>query len=213
MRKSIVLFFIVAAIMASSTRSNALVFYPMADSFTSSGYPAVNFNYHSGDLDAELWTGNFLDGSAARSYFKFNLTGLYNVDSAALYLYNGVNSGTRSSFDPAGVEVYSASALWSERTITWNNQPALEILGAGAVVGSAVGWYSWNITSLAQAKANGILSLGLSSSGAGHVYYGRESESLYMPYLVTTVPEPATIATFGSFCLIFLPFIRRRPML
>lgn len=189
--------------------------YPNADIPTSSSHPDTNFNYYSENLDVELWTGNFSDGSGTRTYLRFNLEGLFYIGSATLYMYNGLNSGGRSSFAPASVEVYTISSelpKWSERAITWNNQPGLTgAAWATETVGTAVGWYTWNVTSLAQAKANGYLSLGLTSTGAGHVYYGRESESDYMPFLVTSsVPEPATIISFSSFILIFLPGIRRK---
>jgi len=215
MGKNFLILFALAAILISPRQLHAVVLYPLSDATTSSGSPDTNFNNYSGDLDAELWTGNFSDGSNTRTYLKFNLTGLSNMHGATLYLYNGLGSGGRSSFDPASVGVYPAiSSDWGERSITWSNQPALGPLAATSNVGTATGWYAWNITSLAQASySGGVMSLALTSTEAGHIYYAREDSYGYMPYVDASMPEPATIITFGSFGLIFLPFIKRRPML
>lgn len=197
-----------------SGQSFAVLLYTTADAPVYTGYPSTNFdNYYNSyysDLDRELWTGNFWGPWNTRSYLKFNLSGVPNVQSATLWVYNGVGSGKGSSYDPATVVAFSTSTSWTENGITWNNQPALQGTGVSTTVGNATGWYSWDVTSFAKPASGGDLSIALTSSGAGHVYYSRETCSGYDPYLEVVVPEPATILTFGSFVLIFLPLARRR---
>lgn len=198
-------------------QSFAVLLYTTADAPVYTGYPSTNFDnyYHSyySDLDRELWTGNFWGPWNTRSYLKFNLSGIPNVQSAVLWVYNGVGSGQGSSYAPATVVAFSTSTCWTENGITWNNQPALQGTGVSTTVGNAAGWYSWDVTSFANSASDGDLSIALTSTGAGHVYYASETSSGYDPYLEVVVPEPATIITFGSFGLIFLPFIKRRLML
>ncbi len=212
MGKTVLIFFVFAMSLISSQQSHAVVLYPMDDAPISAGAPSTNFNNYTVDLESELWTG-LVDGSSTQTYLKFNLSGIGYIGEAMLYLYNGLDSGTRSSFDSANVDAYSVASSWKERSITWDTKPFVTTSdSSNALVGTAVGWYAWNITSLAQASGNGVLSLGLTSDGAGHVYYGREASSDYMPYISIngTVPEPATIISFSSFILVFLPGIRRK---
>jgi len=180
--------------------SCAVVLYPMADSPTLSSEPGTNFNGYSSYLDAELWSGVFTGGTESRSFLKFNLAGLPAVNSAVLWLYNGVDYGPGSGWQAADVGAYSASSAWTEGTLAWGNQPAPDAFGSTTNVGSAAGWYSWDVTSLIQPQAGLSASIALVSSGDAHIFYARETETGYMPYLDVdcTVPEPATLVLFGA---------------
>jgi hypothetical protein len=184
--------------------SCAVVLYPMADSPTLSAEPDTNFNGCGGSLDAELWTGIFGGTVDSRGYLKFNLTGLPAVNSATLWLYNGVGCA-----QAADISAYSTGTAWSEGTLTWNNQPAPDAFGTAVNVGSAMGWYSWDVTSLIRPQAGSRASIALVSSGEAHIFHARETETGYMPYLDVdcTVPEPATLALFCA--LLPLVMLRR----
>jgi len=175
--------------------SCAVVLYPMADSPTLGTAPDTNFNGYSVYLDAELWSGVFSGGAESRSFLKFNLAGLPAVNSATLLLYNGVEGA-----QAADIGAYSTGTSWTEGMLTWNNQPALDAFGSVVNVGSAAGWYSWDVTALIQPQAGLGASIALVSAGAAHTFYARETETDYMPYLDVdcTVPEPATLALFGA---------------
>lgn len=176
--------------------SCAVVLYPMADSPTLSTEPGTNFNGYSVYLDSELWSGVFSGGAESRSYLKFNLAGLPAVNSATLWLYNGVDGA-----QAADISAYSTGTSWTEGALTWDNQPAIDAFGSVMNVGSAAGWYSWDVTSLIQPHAGLGASIALVSSGSAHTFYARETETGYMPYLDVdcTVPEPATLVLFGAF--------------
>lgn len=209
MKKFLLITLIIVGAIACATQSQAVILYAIADAPTYTGYPNTNFDnyYHSyySDLDRELWTGNFWGCWNTRTYLRFDLSGTSTVVSAMLRLYNGVGPGGKgSSYAPASVSAYSTSINWAEQGITWNNQPALCTLGDTITVGSGVGWYSWNVTSIAQPSAGGTLSVALASNGAGHVYYARETLSGFDPYLEVVVPEPSTIISFSSFILLLL---------
>lgn len=217
MKKWLLIVVLIAGAIACASQSQATILYTIADAPTYTGYPNTNFDnyYHSyySDLDRELWTGHFWGSWNTRSYLKFDLSGIPAVGSATLRLYNGVGPGGKgSSYAPAHVKAYSTSANWTEKGITWHNQAALGKFGSMTIVGSEVGWYSWDVTSLAQLSAGGDLSITLVSNGPGHVYYASETSTGLDPYLEVVVPEPPTIITFGSFILLFfeLAALRKR---
>ncbi len=214
MKKCLLTALLSLIVLLSSGQSFAALLYTTADAAVYTGYPSTNFDnyYHPyySDLDRELWTGNFWGPWNTRSYLKFNLSSIPNVQSAVLWVYNGVSCGKGSSYVPATVVAFSTSTCWTENGITWNNQPALQGAGVSTTVGNAAGWYSWDITSLAKTAAGRNLSIALASDGAGHVYYASETCSGYDPYMEVVIPESANMITFGSFIFVFLPFIIKR---
>ncbi|MFH0772677.1 MAG: DNRLRE domain-containing protein [Candidatus Omnitrophota bacterium] len=178
----------------------AIIVYTVADAPTYTGYANTNFdNYYNAyysDLDRELWTGNFWGSWNTRAYLKFVLSGLRKIYSAKLWVYNGVSSGKGSDYAPAVVSAFSTSAIWTEKGISWNNQPVLEKLADEKIVGNGVGWNWWDVTSLAQFSAGKDLSIALVSEGSGHVYYASETASGYNPYLEVIIAEPPTLMLF-----------------
>ena len=47
------------------------------------------------------------------------------------------------------------AAPWSEMGVTWNNQPATGDRYADAAVGTGTGWFTWDVTAIAQAWQTG----------------------------------------------------------
>ncbi|MBN2097942.1 MAG: PEP-CTERM sorting domain-containing protein [Candidatus Omnitrophica bacterium] len=212
MRKKILLILAFSALLFYSTQCYALNFFAVEDvpTYDACFWRNVNFNNFSDDLDSELWTGNFWGNNDTRSYLKFDIAQTSNVQSAMLWLYSGVESGWGSSYQPAEVFVYSTPTYWDETTTTWQNQPPVGTLGGHTTVGSTAGWYYWDVTSLVQSAGENILSFALASDGPGHVFYARETQSGFAPYLqISVIPEPVSSVLFllGGVSLITL---RRR---
>ena len=207
MKKIFVVMFVAALTMAVAGTAFAKVLSgsvlsPIADSPVDSGWSDTNFNGYGlatdpqyATLDAELWTGSFYGGDqTTRSYLKFNLAPYSSsqIQSATLWLYKGSNYG-----GAADVASYGTLNNWTENGITWNNAPVLGAPGGTKNVGAETGWYSWDVTSLANAAKGGEFSLALASAGIGQVYYQRETGTGNAPYLsVTAVPEPVSTVLF-----------------
>ncbi|MCS7131349.1 MAG: DNRLRE domain-containing protein, partial [Hadesarchaea archaeon] len=92
-----------------------------------------------------------------RIFLKFDLSqGVpagYVIEEARLYLWCWSIFGARGK----NVQVYGVGDdSWSERTITWGNQPMLapENLLDTVAVTKENEWYCWNITSFVQAQRN-----------------------------------------------------------
>ena len=188
---------------------------PIADAptYSGAGFADTNFNAFSRGLDSELWTGVYSAGAYAdlgmggpnditRSYLKFDLSSYSAIQSASLWLYRGGNYNGQSD-----VTAYGTSNNWTEKGITWNTQPDLGTPGGttniGGPLGTTLGWYSWDVSSLANAAAGGDFSLALASSltGVGQVYYQSETGTGNGPYLsvtagATAVPEPVSTVLF-----------------
>ncbi len=187
---------------------------PIADAptYSGSGSADTNFNAFGKGLDSELWTGNYSAGATpaigmngpadTRSYLKFDLSSYSAIQSASLWLYRGGNYNGQSD-----VTAYGTSNNWTEKGITWNTQPDLGTPGGttniGGPLGTTLGWYSWDVSSLANAAAGGDFSLALASSltGVGQVYYQSETGTGNGPYLsvtagATAVPEPVSTVLF-----------------
>jgi len=190
-------------VLSCSGQAVAVIVNPTADAATNSVRLTQNFG-----TSTELWIGVFWEGGQhSRSYLKFDLSGIPGVTSATLWLYNGVNAENTgqwtegaSTWNPADVSSHSTDSSWTEGGITWDNQPDLGTAGGSTTVNNALGWYSWDVTSLAQASSGENLSLALASSGAGHIYYANDSDFAdFRPYLdVSPIPEPATMMLIGS---------------
>ncbi len=187
----------------AGTAAADIILSPYADVPTYSGAASANFNFdvYPSSSTAQLWTGtwNYSGNPDTNSYLIFNLPSLPGIQSAKLWLYNSV-----AGYSAANVSAYSTSAdykgtsnIWTENGLTWNNAPGVGTLASTTTVGSSTGWYSWDVTSLAQSAVDGKLYLELTSDGASHVYEARENTGGYTPYLsVTAVPEPVSMTLF-----------------
>jgi hypothetical protein len=125
-----------------------------------------------------------VDGSpAARTYFKFSVTGVTGktVVSAKLRLY---------AVDPsdAGGRLHRVtSTTWSEGGIRWYNAPAWNSAVVGSIGAVVVDtWYEIDVKS--QITANGTISFALESSSTnGADYRAREAGASTAPQLVIVV--------------------------
>ena len=187
----------------AGTASADIILSPYADvqTYSAGDYTDFNFDVYPSSSTAELWTGNwdYSGKLVSNSYLIFNLPSTPGVQSATLWLYNSV-----AGYSAANVSAYSTSAdykgtsdIWKENGLTWNNAPGVGTLATTTTVGSSTGWYSWDVTSLAQSAVGGKLYLELTSDGTSHVYEARENTGGYTPYLsVTAVPEPVSMTLF-----------------
>jgi len=161
---------------------------PTDDAYTSSFFLNTGTNY--GD-SAVLDVGK--SGTTYNSYLQFDLSS-YSVGIGSAYLYLYQNVGVFSS----DINAYSTSNLWNEDDITWNNQPPVSGTPVTVSVGSGIGWYYWDVTSLAQSAAGNSFSLALTSSDSTHMFFSSESP-IGKPYLAVagaTVPEPVSTILF-----------------
>jgi hypothetical protein len=90
---------------------------PTADAYTRDGSYATT-NFGTGDLALKTSTAA---GFTRRSYLKFNVGALADLDGAKLRLYgSNTEDGTAANASVFAV----ATDTWTETGITWNNQPA-----------------------------------------------------------------------------------------
>jgi hypothetical protein len=81
-----------------------------------------------------------------RTYLFFPVPSLgsgCSLTSASLRVYQNTAQSTRT------IAVDRATGTWQESTLNWANQPGLA--GTTATSDNAVGWHTWNVTSLVQA--------------------------------------------------------------
>ncbi len=124
------------------------------DAYVDNG--AANTNYNSKPEGNYLRLGDHWKGSICRSYFKFNLAGLYcdRINYAKTTLW----AHSRSSTIPT-VEIFPAGKNWDESTITWNNRPTTGTRNDYQAIGNTGGtydYYDFNVTQAARdAHSNG----------------------------------------------------------
>ncbi|MFA5163967.1 MAG: DNRLRE domain-containing protein [Candidatus Omnitrophota bacterium] len=163
---------------------------PTDDAYTYSRSANRDTNY--GD-SLVLDIGKIYSSNTTQSYLKFDLSSYSaGIDSAYLYLYQNVG------VLPADINAYSTSNSWNENDITWNNQPSTSGTPVTISAGSGIGWYSWDVTSLAQSAAGNSFSLALTSSNYAHMFNSNEALT-NKPYLAVTgitVPEPVSTVLF-----------------
>jgi fibronectin type 3 domain-containing protein len=122
------------------------------------------------------------DGSPQMiSYLRFNVTGAQSqISSATLRIY-----GTSKS---QGFSVYAvADPSWGEKTVTYNNRPALGALVATSPADSGAGWVGVDVSSLV--TGNGTVDLALvSDAGTQSAYSSREAASNQPVLVVQSFP-------------------------
>jgi hypothetical protein len=179
---------------------------PVADAEVASG---------SGNSNFGTTTNIFLQGTTAagtfgieRGWFKFDLSAIpagSTITSAVLQLWNWKSTGAAMP-----VEVRSSTTdTWTETGITYNNQPVLGNVLDTQTLASGVtnAWYSWDVTSFAQAQLAGdkIVSLvakPVDENQAGAPSYGFDAKEFgsNAPVLRVQVSTGATaVASLNYF--------------
>ena len=163
-----------------------------ADACVLQGYPTTNLG-----STTDMWAGydDYLDpdGQIVRSLIKFDVSSVpagASINSVTLRVYKW------NSWDYPGrsrtITAYRISSNWSESTVTWNSRPSYaEAYGSASVSHDGTGWYSFDVTNLVKAWANGtypnygVMLRGPEYSGSDSswkAFYTRETS--YDPELV-----------------------------
>jgi hypothetical protein len=119
---------------------------PTADSWTDQNAPTQN-NGTNADLKVKAKSAT----EARRTFLKFTLATIPSqcaLSTAILRLNSNTAQGTRT------LDVYRASASWTEAGVTWNNQPGLAGSPASLTI-SGTGYKEWNVLSLVQNQYSG----------------------------------------------------------
>lgn len=185
-------------------------FAPNADAYIASGRPNSNFGAATG-----LFLGyNLADGyGAERVLVRFDGVGTIPagsiINSARLRLYLG-NSNPPGDV-PMNTVLRRLASSWSESGVTWNTQPTWGGIRASTDVGSATGWYEWDITSLVEDWVQGDHpNHGVEIIGDERVqqreriFYARETPTNLYPRLVVdfsadTLPPIVTVNPLPAF--------------
>lgn len=164
-------------------------FTPTADTYVDSSAAGTNHGT-SGQLG--------VDGSPVkRTFLRFAVSGVSGtVTSARLRLHTDDVSGSNSS---AGGTVRALSdTTWSETTVTWNDQPAVDgatLATLGAVARNA--WYEVDVT--AHVTGNGAYAIAVTSSSTdGADYDSRETGATAPQLLITTGAATTTPPPSGD---------------
>jgi len=160
-------------ILAPATSTPAMVtkvFFPLADAYVKSSSPNSNFG-----SSKQLLVDN---SPIVRSYLSFRISGIGgSISNATLKVYANSNS-------TAGFKIYLTSNGWGERTINFNNAPAM-----GNLIGSMGGfrsgqWINVDITSFITGV--GDLSLGVVGINNTAINFTSLQGGANMPQLVIT---------------------------
>lgn len=204
MRKVLLLSVLLSLVIAG--QAEALTIEPFADAFVISWIPT----YNNGSNGVVISAGQTSSGTI-RSFLKFDLASSPDIGSAMLWLYNNAAPASGSST----MSIYSTTNSWTETGVNWNNQPPVSGSPINTFITTA-GWFSWDVTSLAQTANGGDFSLSLrGASGSALSFASAESSPVnHRPYLSLeappepVVPEPASLSLVSMGLAAF--FKRRR---
>ncbi|HLO29460.1 MAG TPA: alkaline phosphatase family protein [Anaerolineales bacterium] len=173
-----------AATATQSSTSGTLTFGPAADAYVTSAIPNTNYG---GSQQIR-----FDASPVVKGYLTFNVQGLSGaVSSAKLKIY-------ANSSSTAGCKAYAVpDTSWGERSITYNNAPALgnQVGSSGAFAGAV--WVTMDVTPLV--AGNGVFSLALTGINGTAVSLasretGAHSPQLIIKTLASGVPAPTQTA-------------------
>jgi len=162
-----------------TTSSTVLTFAPSDDSFAEQDTPATVYG-GSTHITAD-------NSPVKRQFVRFSVSGIGSraVQSAKLRLY---------CVDPSdkGGDFHASDATWSESTLTWDVQPAINptvVSSLGSV--SSGTWYEADVTPVV--SADGAVSLAATSTSTNGAYYSsKEGTAGLAPQLVVTLEPPDT---------------------
>ncbi len=154
---------------------------PAADTYVKSNTASVNYG-----LAATLQQ-NATSTATAVSYLRFPAP-TATVTKATLRLFSRSSGITRS-------KVFSTSATWDERTMTWANRPAT---GAQAGVTGALTAGQWTEADVTAAVRSGVRSFGMTTGATATRYFdSREAANppqLVLQYGTATSTAPTSTA-------------------
>ncbi len=183
--------FLVLVSLAFFSPAWADIYSPTDDAYVLSRNPAVTGNGGTFNIGVTAVSG------FQRTFLKFDLSSYASIESATLNLYAYTVTG---AYDVLPViSAYSTSNSWSETSVTWNNQPAYSGSPVNTTLGRNAGWYTWDVTSLADTAAGDMFSLVMLGPYTVRGFYSDESTfAAYRPYLDVTgtaasVPEPGIL--------------------
>ena len=152
-----------------SSSTGGVTFSPVADAYVTADIPNTNYG-----LSKMI---RFDSSPVVNGYLTFSVQGLSgSVVSAKLKIY--ANSSSTS-----GCKVFSVPDVsWGEKTITFNNAPALgaQVGSYGAIKSSS--WIEIDVTPLV--KGNGTFSLAISGLNATAVSLASRESGTFVPQLV-----------------------------
>ena len=133
--------------------ADALTFAPIADSLVDGSHSGKNF----GVVPVLATNASPQDGLGTNTFLKFDLSGVTSASSTRLRLF-----GTAASGAPL-VTVYAEDTnSWTERELTWDNQPTAGSRVVTVPVGRNAQYWQWDLTDLVRAQlAAGQRTLGL----------------------------------------------------
>ena len=151
--------------------STNLTFAPIADAYVTAAIPNTNYG---GSLQFRV------DGSPiVMGYLTFNIQGLNKpIATAKLRIYANSSSSV-------GVKVYGVpDVTWNERSITYNNAPALGNLGGqSGPIGGAT-WITIDVTVLV--TGNGLVSVALTGINSTAISLASRESGAHAPQLIIT---------------------------
>jgi len=144
-----------------------------------------------------------------RSLLKFDLSVLPSniiITEAKLYMFQ---NNVYSSVNSITFDIYRVTGIWTEATVTWNNQPAVEstptIVGLTCAHITESTWRNWIVTDLitemiANSADSIMLRLQTESGALAEQFFSSiENGVTYQPYFYITYTLPLKIApTEGS---------------
>jgi hypothetical protein len=159
--------------VATPAPATVLTFTPSADTYAEMDTPSTVYG-----AATQFITDN---SPVKRLFAKFTVSGVgaKRVVAAKLRLYC-VNPS------PRGGDFHGSDSAWSESTLTWNLQPAIDgtiVSSLGAVASGT--WYETDVTPLV--KGDGTVSIAATSTSTDGAYYSsKEGTAGLAPQLVVT---------------------------
>lgn len=123
---------------------------PVADAYILSAAPAANYG-----TAPTLYVGRQSERALNRSLFRFDLSDIRSDATVLSASFRAYLVGASESPRELSVELKRIDTAWEEATVRWSTP--LEYTGMDNVlaVGTAAGYYSWDVTSLVRAWVNG----------------------------------------------------------
>lgn len=133
-----------------------LTLAPIADAYVYSPNPTINHG-----AAPILYIGSQNTSAHGRAFFRFDLSAIpasATIQSASFEAYLAQSSSTLPSLD---IEVRRVDVTWAETGVTWATQPNTSSIGKINGVGTAMGYYGWDVAGLVQQWRSGVANNGL----------------------------------------------------